>query len=141
MEKDSIFNCIPQFRDEIRLEILRADDSSEEGEKHEFDVTTSCSFPLTKLDGRFKFTNFPCRHFDHPCLIDNETARPSFATREISDGTNLSVSHVTRESETGFESFGIYHVCFSINGNGNGAVRRIIWGRVNSIRNTLFDGK
>lgn len=34
----------------------RTDDSFEEGEKHEFDVTTSCSFPLTKLDGRFKFT-------------------------------------------------------------------------------------
>lgn len=55
---DSIFNCIPQFRDEIRLEILRTDDLfvEGEGEKHEFDVTTSCSFPLMKLDGRFKFT-------------------------------------------------------------------------------------
>lgn len=59
---DSIFNCIPQFRDEIRLEILRTGEratrsSKGEGrEKHEFDVTTSCSFPLMKLDGRFKFT-------------------------------------------------------------------------------------
>lgn len=32
------------------------------------------------------------------------------------------------------ESFGIYNVCFLINANGNGAVRRIIWD-VNLIRN------
>lgn len=104
---DSIFNCIPQFRDEIRLEILRTTRSSK-GEKHEFDVTTSCSFPLMKLDGRFKFTRpriFLCYHFDHPCLIDNETVRYPLRREKFRMGWTgiLSVSYVTRESETGFE--------------------------------------
>ena len=112
---DSIFNCIPQFRDEIRLEILRTGEratrsSKGEGkEKHEFDVTTSCSFPLMKLDGRFKFTRLRIFHASISIILVWSIMKLlAILCNERNLGwdesnPDLSVSYVTRESETGFK--------------------------------------